>query len=419
MQQHKILLKELTNRSMPYNRNAQDKLLDAIGDSQIVLLGEASHGTSEFYKMRAELTKRLIKEKGFTIIAVEGDWPPCYEINKIIKSPTFTEKIEQALIQNFNRWPSWMWANEEVAEFLNWVSNSNQTQQNPVSFYGVDVYSLWESLEGIISYLETENSPYLQQAREAFQCFEPYQREGQNYGLNSRFLEHCEDKVITLLKNMQVNRVNDNNQDEDKLSAELNALVTLHAEKYYREMLHIGPESWNTRDKHMVDVIERIIDFHGKKTKIVIWEHNTHIGDARATDMKDEGMLNVGQLLNEKYNKKVFSVGFGTYHGTVIAADSWGDQLQKIIVPKARKGSIENLFHQNGSYDQLLLFTGEKDTFYKHIIDHRAIGVIYDPRYENYGNYVPSVMAKRYNAFVYVDESNALRPLSKELIYTS
>jgi erythromycin esterase-like protein len=415
------ILEHIDKISKPLNDPAtMDTLMEEIGDSQYVLLGEATHGTSEFYSMRADITKRLIAEKGFTAIAVEGDWPSCYQLNRYIKNDSKQSMgIHETLLKEFGRWPTWMWANKETASLLEWVKEYNSKEKdkgNKIGFYGLDVYSLWESMEEIITYLEKKDPKAVKVAKSAFQCFQPYGREGQNYGMVAAFVpQTCEDEVVELLKNMQLRRQNTKEDLEDAFSAELNALVAVNGERYYRAMVKGGPESWNIRDEHMVEVLERITQFHGTDTKVVVWEHNTHIGDARATDMADEGMVNVGQLLREKNDNNVYAVGFGTYKGTVIAADSWGASIERMIVPPAQEGSWEEYLHRHGHHDQLLIFYQDKDhSILQNPIDHRAIGVVYNPGYEQWGNYVPTILPQRYDAFIYVDETKALEPLALE-----
>lgn len=218
------------------------------------------------------------------------------------------------------------------------------------------------------------------------------------------------------MTDLQAKRQLSKGEDESALSDELNALVAVNAERYYRSMVQGGPDSWNVRDRHMVEALNRIKAFHGPDAKAIIWEHNTHIGDARATDMEADGMVNVGQLLREQYgDNRVYVVGFGTHRGTVIAADQWGGEMQAMKVPEAQSGSWEDLMHKAGAFDKILLFDHEREPFLERI-GHRAIGVVYNPRRER-GNYVPSVMPLRYDAFVYVDESKALSPLRQEIVH--
>jgi erythromycin esterase-like protein len=394
-----------------------DPLLAAIGDAKYVLLGEASHGTSEFYTIRAELTKRLIKEKGFSVIAVEGDWPSCQSINRYIKN-IGTETDVRGALESFNRWPTWMWANEEIIDLVEWLRNYNQQTRlkNKVGFYGLDVYSLWESMDEIINYLERTGNSGLAQARSAFSCFEPYNRNNESYAVSAGYLsENCIKEALSLLNTIQKNKWKYDDEEENSLNMEVNALVTVNAEEYYRTMVLSDSKSWNVRDIHMVEALNAVMKYYGEGAKVIIWEHNTHVGDARATDMKEAGMVNVGQLLREQnYPEEVYIVGFGTNSGTVIASTEWGVDLRVTNVPEAQEGSWENLMHKAGAYNQYLLFNDENREEFNKTIGHRAIGVVYRPEYEQYGNYVPSVMSSRYDGFIFVDKTHALHPIVME-----
>jgi erythromycin esterase-like protein len=274
-------------------------------------------------------------------------------------------------------------------------------------------------MESIMQYLKKTDPSALKVAEEAFQCFEPYQKdEGQAYARALQFVpELCETEVVDLLKEIQKKLPTYNTDHENVFSAEQNALITVNAEKYYRAMIHGGPHSWNVRDRHMADTMERLLKFHGGNSKVIVWEHNTHIGDARATDMAGEGMYNIGELARTQHHDKgVVLVGFGSYKGTVIAGKSWGAQMQSIQMPEARKGSWEYLLHTAGKENKLLImedFSGN-DWFMEYRIGHRAIGVVYNPQYEQFGNYVPTVLPLRYDAFIYLDETHALHPLHIE-----
>ncbi|MGI2328691.1 erythromycin esterase family protein [Planococcus sp. YIM B11945] len=393
-------------------------LLDAIGDAKIVMLGEASHGTSEFYTVRAELSKRLIEEKGFSLIAVEGDWPSSQQVNRYIKGYSSGEQTPQDVLRSFTRWPTWMWANEEIAEFISWLKAHNGQSDHKVGFYGIDVYSLWESMEEVVQYL-THTNPAgadLELAKKAFSCFEPFNREPEQYAISTaNFTQVCVDEVSKLLSSIRNNEDQYKNRQESDLNLEINALVAKNAEDYYRAMVQSGEISWNIRDEHMVEAINEIRDYHGSDAKIIIWEHNTHIGDARATDMRRDGMLNVGQILREQNRPEdVFAVGFGTYTGTVIASDSWGVPYERIAVPPARINSWEEILHRTGAADKFLIFTEENRSLFDVWVGHRAIGVVYNPEFEAHGNYVPSKMSQRYDAFIFIDETKALTPLEIE-----
>ena len=393
-------------------------LFDRIGDSRIVMLGEASHGTHEYYTWRTYITKRLIEEKGFNFIAVEGDWPDCYRLNRYIKGYDADDKSAFKVLHGFNRWPTWMWANWEIMALAEWLHRHNKglAANQKAGFYGLDVYSLWESMESIMQYLKKTDPAALEVAEEAFRCFEPYQKdEGRSYARASQFVpELCETEVVHLLKEIQQKLPTYKTDYENVFSAEQNALVAVNAEKYYRAMIKGGPHSWNIRDRHMADTLERLLKFHGENSKVIVWEHNTHVGDARATDMVTEGMFNIGELARiQHHDKGVVLVGFGSYKGSVMAGHSWGAPMQEMQVPEAVKGSWEYLLHSAGAANKLLLmddFEGN-DMLMENHIGHRAIGVVYNQQYEQYGNYVPSILPLRYDAFIYLDETRAVHPL--------
>lgn len=409
----------ISDVSIPLETNSDlDLLMDYIGDSKYVLLGEASHGTHEYYTWRAKISQRLIEEKGFSFIAVEGDWPDCYNLNRYVKNYPHSGKSAKEVLSTFNRWPTWMWANWEIVAFSEWLKDHNREldMKDKVGFYGLDVYSLWESMESIVRYLKKNDPKALQTAIQALECFEPYkENEGQSYANASRFVpELCEKEVANLLSEIHAKISQYNTDHEHVFSTEQNALVAVNAEKYYRAMIQGGPESWNIRDKHMVATLNRLMDFHGEDAKVIVWEHNTHIGDARATDMANEGMVNVGQLVSEEHHiDGVVSVGFGSYSGSVIASKEWGDVMRNMTVPPAVKGSWEEILHNNVTSKNTLMMLnkvkGEDDLSMP--VGHRAIGVVYHPERERYGNYVPSIMPMRYDAFIFIDETTALHPL--------
>ncbi len=405
----------INDQSYDLHKNL-DPLLDRIGDSRIVLLGEASHGTHEYYLWRARITRRLIEEKGFTIIGVEGDWPDCYQINRYIRQHENSAKTALDVLTNFQRWPTWMWANWEIAALMEWLKNYNHGKgyHQQAGFYGLDVYSLWESLDVIRTYLQKNDPDALVAANNALQCFEPYNREGTEYASSSRFTpESCEDEVVDLLQEIRAKAPTYNTDPESPFNIEQNALTAVNAERYFRTMIGGGPNSWNIRDEHMTETLERLLDFHGPQSKAIVWEHNTHIGDARATDMKENGLLNVGQLTREKWgDSNIVSVGFGSYKGTVMASNEWGGVMQKMEVPQARLNSWEYILHQSSDRDKLIITRDIKThPVIMSPLNHRAIGVIYRPDMDYYGNYVPSLIAKRYDVFIYLDETQALHPV--------
>jgi erythromycin esterase len=392
-----------------------DALIEDIGDRKVVMLGEASHGTHEYYTWRTAISKRLILEKGFSFIAVEGDWPDCYKINRYVKGYDDAGDDVIQVLKAFDRWPTWMWANWEVAALAEWMRGHNKSlpAEKKVGFYGLDVYSLWDSMYEIMSYLEKEDPRAADSVKKAIQCFQPYQEAEHMYARYSLGGHSCRDKVMALLKEVR-NKVHHLDGDREvSFSTEQNALIAVNAEKYYRSMMSFDNESWNVRDTHMMETLDRLMRFHDPNAKGIVWEHNTHIGDARATDMKRAGMINIGQLAREQYGiNEVYLVGLGSYTGSVIAGEEWGAPMREVEVPPAREGSIEHQLHRESTRNRYLLFnTEETRELYESATRHRAIGVVYNPENERFGNYVSSVMSQRYDAFIYLDETQALHAL--------
>lgn len=401
------------------NAKDLDPLMELIGDAKYVLLGEASHGTHEYYTWRTAITKRLIAEKNFSFIAVEGDWPDCYRLNRYIKGYVQSPTHAREVLRQFNRWPTWMWANWEIVALAEWLRKHNAAlpANKRTGFYGLDVYSLWESLDVLLDYMKREDPQMLKEVRKVADCFHPYSREeGSSYASATAALPYsCQDQVVKLLAGIRKKLPQYNSDPEAVLSAEQNAVVIRNAEDYYRNMMRGGALTWNIRDRHMMDTLNRLMEFHGNDAKVIVWEHNTHIGDARATDMYDDGMINIGQLAEEQHRKSgVVRVGFGSYEGSVIAGREWGDEMQKLSVPPARSESWEELLHASVKSDSLFLSNDLEKINIPYPIGHRAIGVVYNPEVERWGNYVPSVMPLRYEAFIYLEKSHALHPLHIE-----
>lgn len=408
------LLQALRDRAHPLDTDASlDPLFDRIGDARIVMLGEATHGTSEYYTWRARISQRLIKEKGFNFIAVEGDWPDCYEVNRYVKSYENTPATALEVLHAFDRWPTWMWANWELVAFAEWLKIFNETQARGVGFYGLDVYSLWESMDAVLQHLEAEHPEALDDARQAFSCFEPFNRDAQAYAWATLHkLRDCANDVLHVLGGLRQG-LEPPEDPEEHFNAEQNAHVAVGAENYYRAMVRGDGDSWNVRDTHMMDTLDRLLDFHGPDSKAIVWEHNTHIGDARATDMAGAGMVNIGQLARERYGEeKVVLVGFGSYSGTVIAGERWGAEMQEMRVPEAQADSWEALLHEASDKNQLLIMSDFADVDEAHEKrGHRAIGVVYQAGRERLGNYVPSILPMRYDAFLFFHRTRALHPL--------
>jgi erythromycin esterase len=409
------LVERVRTRSRPLEAAEDlDALLERIGDVRCVLLGEASHGTSEYYSWRTSISERLIRERGFSFIAVEGDWPDCYEVNRYVKGYPDSGRDAREVLRTFERWPTWMWANEEVASLAEMLRNHNEglPEERKIGFYGLDVYSLRESMDEIISYLKRVDPDAVPAARRAYGCFEPYGEDAREYARATAFVPtSCEEEVVSLLSELRGRVARYEDAPEARFAAEQNALVVKNAEAYYRTMVRGGAGSWNIRDRHMAETLERLMHRHGPEAKGIVWEHNTHIGDARYTDMARSGMVNVGQLVREERGEEdVVLVGFGSYEGSVIAGARWGASMECMTVPPAREGSWEDLLHAASEGDRLLIFSGAREDKLLEPRAHRAIGVVYDPAGERYGNYVPTVLPRRYDAFVYLDQTRALRP---------
>jgi erythromycin esterase-like protein len=391
-----------------------DRLLERIGDARYVLLGEASHGTHEYYVWRTAITRRLIEEKNFSFVAVEGDWPDCYRLNRFAKG--YADAGARALdaLKVFERWPTWMWANWEIAALLEWLREHNKKQppENRAGFYGLDVYSLFESMEAMIRYLRKEDPAAAQLAIQAFRCFQPYDQ-GQDYARAMvRLSASCQDEVINLLKQVRKKSKTYDHDPEAALNTEMNAEVIAHAEHYFRSMISFNDESWNIRDRHMADTLNALMRFHGKRSKAIVWEHNTHVGDARYTEMRDSGLLNVGQLVREQHEKgDVFVAGFASYAGSVIAGRIWGGKMQEMRLPPAMKGSVEEILHSESPENRLIIFDDQSyDPRLDHYLGHRAVGVVYHPENER-GNYVSTLLPSRYDALLYFDQSRSVHPL--------
>lgn len=394
-----------------------DPLLEQIGDARYVLLGEASHGTSEYYLWRQEISERLISEKGFAFIAVEGDWPDCYRVNRYVKGRPDSGASAYEALHTFARWPTWMWANREVVTLAEWLRryNSHLPEHRKVGFYGLDVYSLWDSMRAVVDYLEKADPEAAEHVRRNYACLEPYAGDAQDYAWATLFVPvSCQREVVSVLTELRRKLPEFPNDDrESQFNAEQNALVVQNAETYYRAMVRGGAESWNIRDRHMVETLERLMQLHGPEAKGIVWEHNTHIGDTRATDMARDGMLNVGQLVRERHEQDgVLLVGFGSHHGTVIAGEAWEAPMKRMAVPPAREDSWEDILHRAGPEDKLFLLRDVREgRLFLEPRGHRAIGVVYNPAHERYGNYVPTMLPRRYDAFLYFDETRAVEPL--------
>jgi erythromycin esterase-like protein len=398
------------------------KLLDKIGDANIVLLGEATHGTQEFYQIRAELTQRLIIDKGFMAIAVEGDWPDVYQINRYTQG-----QIDNSLqaLASFKRFPSWMWCNKIIQSHIEWLQQFNQQAKEPVGFYGLDVYSLNTSIQAVIDYLQAHDSEAAERAKQRYGIFEQVGHNPQAYGYlaNSGIKKSGEAAVIEQLLEFQHHafeycKVNGGHNIDDYFYALQNARVVKNAEAYYRAMFTSDISSWNLRDRHMMETLNALASHleqrFKKPAKIVVWAHNSHIGDARATEMGERGELNIGQLVREQYGPSAIAIGFSTYTGTVTAADAWDGKAQCKRVKPALPGSYEDLFHQAMAPCFWLDLThGGRLEKLLHVSRlQRAIGVIYLPQTERESHYFFTRLPYQFNAIIHIDETHALEALN-------
>ncbi|MBV2169581.1 MAG: erythromycin esterase family protein [Bdellovibrio sp.] len=406
------VVREIEMFAHPIKReDSWDDLVERLSKSRIVMLGEATHGTAEFYSVRRMISQRLIRDYGFDFIAVEGDWPSCQKFNDYIHHGKGRSARE--IMRQFERWPTWMWANDETALLIEWMKEFKS------HFYGLDVYSLFESMDYVQAYAEKMDHEFAQEVKNNYACFDPFARDEKAYAKYLvKFTEGCRSEVVENLRKILRVRLEDiKGVSEDLFSAQQNARIVKNAEDYYRSMLFGGPESWNVRDQHMMDTLEILLHRHSKNSKCIVWAHNSHIGDYHATDMLEEGYVNLGGLAREKFGvDQVALVGFGTYQGEVLAGPAWDGPETHTPLPPAREASFEFFCHKASedlkSPRFYMLFDAEarKTILGSREFGHRAVGVVYRPQFEEHGrNYVPTQVAQRYDAFVFIDKTTALR----------
>ena len=406
-------------------RSGLTSLINKIAHSKIVMLGEATHGTQEFYEWRRLISQELIEHHGYNFIAVEGDWPPCSALNKFIHSEAESSEVrEREMLKHFKRWPTWMWANTEIHKLTEWMHEHNLDNLKPyqVGFYGLDIYSLFESIDEVHNQLHKMQPDVAREIKIRYGCFKRFLSETSYAKSLIKFPEGCEAQVIKSLQKLLLTRL-EGMQAQEILDAQQNAHVVRNAEKYYRSMIYNGDESWNIRDQHMVETLERLFKYHGPNSKAIIWAHNTHIGDYRATDMEKAGQINIGGLARKKWGEKNVSlIGFGTYDGEVLASHAWDGPMQKIDVPPGKPGSYEAHFHAVAKkLDTNAFYIWLKDELrhseLKERHGHRAIGVVYDPVYEHRENYVSTSLSQRYDGFIFIDKTTALKPLIQKFTH--
>ena len=401
-----------------------DTLLSLVGDRRFVLIGEASHGTHEFYRERARITRRLIDELGFTVVAVEGDWPDAYRVNRYVMGMSEDADADAAL-QGFRRFPTWMWRNRDVLAFVQWLRARNDAQAHPAMkarFYGLDLYSLRASIEAVVDYLERVDPDEAHRARKRYSCFDHIGADGQAYGyaLATGVADPCEDEVVTQLLELRHRSESYLRRDgvaaeDEQFYAEQNARLVRDAEEYYHQMYRADVSSWNLRDGHMAGTLDALVahlDGRSARTKVVVWAHNSHVGDARATSMGARGELNVGQLARQSYGSDVMLIGFSTYAGRVTAASEWGGPTERKHVRPAWPGSHESMLHAV-ALPQYWVPTGElaaDEDFFQSRLE-RAIGVIYRPETELQSHYFEAHLARQFDVMIHLDRTRALEPL--------
>lgn len=408
-----------------HGRDDLDPLIDRVAGARVVMLGEATHGTAEFYDWRRRITQRLIDEHGFGFVAVEGDWPDAAMIDEWLRGDgRSAAEPAHELLGRLDRWPTWMWANEQVAALIDWIAdrNAGRDLSGKVRFHGLDVYSLFKSISAVLRYLEGVDPKLAVEASERYACFESHRPDEVEYARSAlRMPPGCEREAVEMLAELEGLQpaAGDGVQLFD---ARQNAMVVRNADRYYRTMLRGDERSWNVRDSHMLDTLDQLltsgasIDGVGPRRGIV-WAHNTHIGDYRATDMAADGYVNLGGLARERWGETAVAlVGFGTHSGSVIASPAWDGPVLSMEVPAARPGSYEDILHDCGpggrGSDFTIVFDERSAAGALSMpAGHRAIGVVYDPRHEGRSNYVPTSLSRRYDAFVFVDRTSALDPL--------
>ncbi len=398
-----------------------DNLMERIGDSRMVLLGESSHGTAEFYEMRARITKELIEKKGFTIVAAEADWPDASHIDHYIHGTEPDPLLES---KPFSRFPTWMWANHSVLKFIHWLKKHNdkiELSNKQVGFYGLDLYSLFSSIEVVLNYLDKIDPETAEVARTRYGCLMPW---SDDLGMYSRVTitkqyRECEEDVVATLQELLKKRMEYSLKDGEKFfNAEQNARLVMNAERYYRTMYYAENNSWNQRDQHMFKTLQSVLAYRGPDSKAVIWEHNSHIGDARATQMSARGEFNIGQLTRQEYGDSAYLIGFGTDHGSVAAASEWGGPMEVKQVQPSHIDSYEHVCHEVQTDNFLLPLRKplQQITRKKLLAERleRAIGVIYRPETELQSHYFYACLPNQFDEYIWFDETRAVDPITKE-----
>ena len=411
------LTRAINNAAEPFEdiRSADlGALLDRIGEARVVLLGEASHGTSEFYRMREKISRELITRKGFDFVAIEGDWPDAARIDHYVRHRETPPSEWTA----FARFPTWMWRNQEVRGFVDWLRGHNAVlkPEMRVAFHGLDLYSLYDSIRQVLEYLDGIDPPSAKIARVRYGCLTPWQADPATYGhaaLTGRY-PTCENDVVRMLKDLLAKRQAYADRDGERfLDAEQNARLVANAERYYRIMYYGSRASWNLRDGHMFETLKRLLDHHGPTSKGIVWAHNSHIGDASATEMSARGEHNIGQLCRQQFGHDCYAIGFGTDHGTVAAASDWDGDMEVKRVRPALPDSYERLCHEAGVARFLLPLRDGEQLHVRGLMKprlERAIGVIYRPESERASHYFEAALPHQFDEYIWFDETRAVTP---------
>lgn len=399
------------------DQEAFGAMFDRFADAKVVLLGEATHGTSEFYRARAAITRRLIEKHGFNIVAVEADWPDAARIDAYVRHRSVPDTDDVA----FERFPTWMWRNEEVADFVNWMRehDKDRAEDDRAEFRGLDVYSLHSSIRAVLDYLDKVDPDAAQEARGRYGCLSPWQSDPARYGraVLTGQKKSCDEKLLRQLQDILDKRIDylESEGGEQFFDAVQNAKIVHAAEHYYRIMYEGATESWNLRDRHMFDTLQSLLA-RRENAKAVIWAHNSHIGNAAATAMGWQGEFNIGELCRKAYREEAVLIGFGTDRGTVAAADDWDEPMQVKNVVPARPNSHERIFRDTGLPCFLTDWRENFQEDLKNVLSRprleRAIGVVYRPDTELYSHYFEAILAEQFDAFVWFAETKAVTPLT-------
>lgn len=401
-------------------------LVEAIADARVVLLGEATHGTHEFYAMRAEISRRLIADHGFSAVAVEADWPDAYRVNRFVRGGA-DDATAAAALSGFQRFPAWMWRNSDVLAFVEWLRAHNQSRsaEARAGFYGLDLYSLHASMRAVLKYLAKIDPAAAERARQRYACFDRFGGEPQDYGYaaTAGLTPSCEHEVLTQLLELRRRAADYASRDgrvarDDYFFAEQNARLVANAEAYYRTMFRGRVESWNLRDRHMADTLGELLRFLARSqpdARVIVWAHNSHVGDARATEMGDTGELNVGQLVRQTFGASAVLVGFTTHTGTVTAASEWDGPAERKTIQPSLEGSYERLFHDAGLTAALLPIRSDPELAAALAEERleRAIGVIYLPSTERRSHYFKARLSEQFDYVVHIDDTTAVQPLER------